>query len=94
LNITPTAGTYVVTTTTEVSSSTNTRAVYNQLFVNGVATGTIVSVFIATAGNRAIITCMNKITVNGSQNVDLRWRVDSNTGTMTSRNMLIIEVSP
>jgi hypothetical protein len=38
--------------------------------------------------------CVAKVTVNGSQAIEGRWRVSSGTGLMRHRTLLIIEVRP
>lgn len=96
MTITPAAGTYVVTWSASVRSTSTTGSVYIQIYAGGSAVGA--EQIYQRGGNASSIAvglCATfKVTVNGSQAIEGRWRRVNGTGEMLSRNLTIIQSAP
>ena len=96
MTITPATGTYVVTWAGSVRSTSTTGEVYIQIYAGGSATGSE-QIFQrgGSASSIAVGLCATaKVTVNGSQAIEGRWRRVNGTGEMLSRNLMIIQSAP
>ena len=47
-----------------------------------------------TADMQGSLTAIAKVTVNGAQTVEGRWRANSNTAEMDNRSLMLVQVSP
>ena len=96
LTITPEAGQYLAMFAADVSQNSNNAQLHVQFYVGGVAvagdaffqaTGTI------TPTTRAGLSLNRIVNPNGSQAVEVRWRVSGATGTMgASRSLHLLRV--
>jgi hypothetical protein len=92
-SLTPPAGTYAVSFSAVVSNSNSARDIFVNLFLDTVDQG--VETFQTQFQNEsATITVYGKITCNGSQSINARWRVSANTGTIRNRSLIITQVLP
>lgn len=91
--ITPVAGTYLaVHTNTSVNSGNGAARNFFGLFVNGVlVTGTERGIGIA-GGSQSAASISKIIQVDGSQPVEIRWRVVAGTGTAYNRNLSLVRL--
>lgn len=96
MTITPAAGTYTVTWSASVRSTSTTGEVYIRIYAGGSAVGA--EQIYQRGGNASSIAvglCATfKVTVNGSQAIEGRWRRVNGTGEMLSRNLTIIQSAP
>ncbi len=93
LSITPPAGRYLVMFSTSVQNTSNSHAVYVQVYVGGTAVGSSYRVHIR--GNQTIWVPLMSTTVvdaNGSQAIEVRWRVSGGTGNMEARTFHVQQV--
>lgn len=95
MTITPTAGTYLVLAScTSNNSGNNTNFI--SVYSGGVQVSGTQQAIVRTHNNLAnfkiqyVSNC--QVTVNGSQAIDIRWRVSAGTGTCYSRYLTIIKV--
>jgi hypothetical protein len=98
MTITPPAGTYMVWFSSSVSSDTNNAEVWASIYSGGTQVSGSERELMrgAAQGNVAIgFACVARVTVNGAQAIEGRWRVTaSSTGTMESgRTLSIIRVT-
>jgi hypothetical protein len=91
MSITPPAGTYRVDTRAIISATSNARTVYTAVHIDGGIVDTTESYFFVRTGGANILTVDNgnlmsfeEITVNGSQQVTLRWRTSGGTAQITN----------
>lgn len=89
---TPDAGTYIVTFSGSMQNDSKSKAVEVAIFADGVKVSHSNRKFIR--GNQQQIgpfTCIAKVTVNGSQTVEGRWKVDNtSSGIITERSLLLV----
>lgn len=95
LTITPVAGNYIAMFDSGVTHDTNNEKVYYAIFVNGVQVTNSERIFTCqnAAERNAATTHVNNITVDGTQAVDVRWKVDVGTGTMGNRILTLIRLT-
>jgi hypothetical protein len=92
MTITPAAGNYLVWFSGSARNSDSGEDVYACIYAGGAA---------ATGSERRIqddndfnpFCCVAKVTVNGAQAIEGRWRVSANTGYMADRSLHILEVT-
>jgi hypothetical protein len=94
MTLTPSSGTYAVSFTTSVENDSSGAST----FINIYQAGTIVSASERQRTHNRTddssgLSATARVTVNGSQAIEGRWRVSSNQGTMHERTLLIIEVT-
>ncbi len=96
MTITPVAGTYIVIWSASVRSTSTTGEVYIQIYAGGSAVGAeLIYRRGGNASSMAVGLCATfKVTVNGSQAIEGRWRRVNGTGEMLSRNLTIIQSAP
>jgi hypothetical protein len=97
MTITPAAGTYLVTFSATAGQTGNNDQVYIQVFAGGAAQGVEMEVrqgttFFGGAGRYGIV-AQAKVTVNGAQAIEGRFRQVGGTGTLYSRSLSIVEVT-
>jgi len=97
MTITPAAGTYLVTFSATAGQTGNNDQVYIQVFAGGAAQGVEMEVrqgttFLPRTGRYGIV-AQAKVTVNGAQAIDGRFRQVGGTGTLYSRSLSIVEVT-
>ena len=95
MTLTPPAGTYLVWFTGSVwNSNANSPIVYASIYSGGTKVAASErSMSQKTADDRNCLTCVAKVTVNGAQAIDARWRVVSGTANNTNRTLTILQVS-
>lgn len=96
MTFTPVAGTYVVIWSASVRSTSTTGEVYIRIYAGGSAVGAEqIYQRGGSASSIAVGLCVSfKVTVNGSQAIEGRWRRVNGTGEMLSRNLTIIQTDP
>jgi len=97
MTITPAAGTYLVTFSATAGQTGNNDQVYIQVFAGGAAQGVEMEVrqgttFFGGAGRYGIV-AQAKVTVNGAQAIEGRFRQVGGTGILYSRSLSIVEVT-
>lgn len=91
---TPVAGTYMVEFSGSVDHGTNGATIELSIHVDGAQQASSERRFMR--GNQNIsspFSCKARVTVNGTEQIEGRWRVSSGTGTMHERTLDRIEVS-
>jgi len=99
MTITPVAGTYILQWNMEVSATSNNRVIVGSIYVGGVQVTDSSRQYFVRTGN-ATFTAADigrlvgtaKITVNGSQAIEIRWRTNGGTAVTQGRSMSLIEV--
>ena len=96
MTITPVAGTYIVIWSASVRSTSTTGEVYIRIYAGGSAVGAeLIYQRGGNASSMAVGLCATfKVTVDGSQAIEGRWRRVNGTGEMLSRNLTIIQSAP
>jgi hypothetical protein len=97
MTLTPDAGTYTVTFTSSLELSSSNSASFFSIYSAGsqVAASERMAKRGAGQGQVALpFTCVAKVTVNGSQAIEGRVRVDAGTATIHQRTLLAVEVAP
>jgi len=95
MTITPIAGTYFVWISTDQSNGSNNSSLVTSIFAGGVQVAESERVSdVKTTGRRREISSMARVTVNGSQAIEMRWR-GNGTGTneVRGRTMMILKVA-
>jgi len=91
LTATPVAGTYIVTASGTLENDSRSKAAQVAIFSGGTQITHSNRKFIR--GNQqqsAPFTSIAKVTVNGSEAIEVRWKVDNNSsGTITERSLLV-----
>ena len=94
LSITPGAGDYLVFFTGTVANSSSGRGVMTSIYVNG--SKVAASEVEETPGNNndktAVATNTYVTGLGAGQAIEVRWRVESNTGTITNRTLIVQKV--
>lgn len=99
MTITPVSGTYLVYFSTTVDHSAQSVAVVVSLYTGGsLKTDSVRSVVprFNGIGANSLSPCVSingVVTVNGSQAIEIRWKVASGTGTAHQRTLNILRVS-
>ena len=91
LSITPVAGTYFVFFSASVNNSAAAQDVFASIYVGGVqnagserrSDGSDIHPIASHAG----------VVVNGSQAIEVRWRVTGSTGSMYERTLMVLKVA-
>jgi len=90
----PAAGTYVVIFGSSVSQSANTNSVKITMFSAGTEVINSVRTWVRGSGaSTGTVSTQVLVTVDGTQIIDMRWLVNTGTGTMNQRSMTFIQVS-
>ena len=91
MTATPTQGTYIVTFSGTMENDSKSKAVEVPLFADGTQVTHSKRKFQrGNVSQVAPFSCIAKITVNGSQTIEARWKVDNNSsGTITERSLLL-----
>jgi len=94
MTITPAAGTYLVIFASTVSSDANSGLVYTSIWAAGAqVAASELSGNPKNSPDRHAHTNIAKVTVNGAQAIEGRWRVGSGTGSMYQRTLEIVKVA-
>jgi hypothetical protein len=89
----PPAGTYVVLFSTSVTQNTATATVFATIYLAGAQVINAQRAWMSGTGTATgNLSTEAIVTVNGTQIVDVRWRVDAGTGTMNQKNMIFMQV--
>jgi len=89
----PPAGTYVVLFSTSVTQNTSTATVFATIYLAGAQVINAERSWMSGTGTATgNLSTESIVTVNGTQIVDVRWRVDAGTGTMNQKNMIFMQV--
>lgn len=94
MTLTPPAGTYLVwfSGSTEGGGDSDT---FVSIWANGVQVPSSEEKIISTVNNGTPFNSVAKVTVDGTQTIEGRWRVNGATAvTMHQRNLTIIQVAP
>lgn len=99
MTLTPAAGTYIVNWEADVSATSNTRLITTSIYVDGVQVANSAKQNFIRTGNATFTLAdishsvgSTKVTVNGSQAVELRWKTNGGTAAAQGRNLTLIEV--
>lgn len=99
MTITPVAGTYLVWFSTWLTQSTGNQTVTFSLYAGGVQTASTIRTTVPFCGalgavNGGICHSTNgRVTVNGSQAIELRWHTSAGTATAHNGNLDILRVA-
>jgi len=99
MTLTPAAGTYLAFFSGSVTNNTRGTSIYTSIYSGGAQVAS--SEREANVGGDDIntwigilpFTCIAKVTVNGAQTIEGRWRVSTGTGTMYERTLNLIRVT-
>ena len=99
MTLTPVAGTYMVWFSGSVTDNTRGASIYTSIYSAGAQVayseqesnvgGDDVNTWIGVLP----FTCIAKVTVNGAQAIEGRWRVSTGTGTMYERTLTLLRIS-
>jgi len=93
MTLTPGAGTYIVTFSSDWSNASGNANMFASVFANGTKVTNSERQY--SRGNqtlRATITLVCVATVAAGQAIDVRWRVSAGTGTMGNRSLTLLKV--
>jgi hypothetical protein len=93
---TPAAGNYLVWFTGALSHSSNNAEAWASVYVGGAQEADSERYFRRGGGQGNVatpFTCVAKVTVNGSQAIEGRWRTSGATATMHERSLTILKVA-
>jgi hypothetical protein len=93
MTITPDAGTYLAIFSCSASNSNAGKSVFASFYVNGVQVSATERQVSGSANNFANLATNAIITPAGGQAVEVRWRVDANTGTTSNRILNLIRIA-
>jgi hypothetical protein len=91
---TPASGNYLVWFSGSVEHPTNSASIFMSIYAGG--TQAAYSEVLYKRGNQTVSTpfnCVAKVTVNGSQAIEGRWRTNTGTATMHQRSLTILKVA-
>ena len=94
LSITPGAGDYLISFSGTVSNSNSSRDVFMSIFVNGTKIAASErQVTSNTGGDKCTIATSAYFTgLLASQSIEIRWRAESDTATITNRTLIVQRV--
>lgn len=93
MTLSPASGTYMVWFNTTVVNTTGNADTYISLFAGGVQVATSERLIEEDNGtNQSIMSTMGVITVDGTQAIDLRWKVSTGTSTAHAKTLMILKV--
>jgi hypothetical protein len=94
MSITPGAGSYIVYFSTSIRQSNNGDSVFLSVYANGVQVTNSQRQYTRAGGaTQDVAMIMAKSTVAAGQAIDIRWRVNSNTGTLGNRALVLLKVA-
>ncbi len=94
MSVTPGAGDYLVTFTGNVSNSNTDKAVIMSIYSNGTQLPYTEMTYQGQGNDKNQIAMNAYVTGLGAgQAIDIRWRVQANTGTVTNRCMIVQKVN-
>lgn len=91
MTTTPAAGTYLVIFSGSVENSNNDAGSTLSIYRGGTVVTASVRTSVTKSNNSDIFSTNAVVTVNGSQAIEGKWRVGSNTGTMHTRSLMILQ---
>ena len=94
MSVTPAAGTYMAWFTGHATATANGQQVNVSLYSAGtqVASSERQCGFFRDSDTALPFTCIARVTVNGAQAIEGRWRTDTGTAGMTQRSIALIKV--
>jgi hypothetical protein len=93
MTLTPAAGTYLVLFTGSAQNDSATSMVWANIYAGGTLVGSSErEMGLKQADNAAPFACVARVTVNGAQTIEGRWRTDKGTATMHERSLAILKV--
>lgn len=94
MTLTPTAGTYFVWFAGSINNNTNNTGMNVSIYSGGTQVAASEEAYLSARTSQDIpFCCIAQVTVDGTQAIEGRWRVDSNTGTMHQRTLMILQVA-
>lgn len=93
MTLTPAAGTYLVSFTGSLQASLSQTFIYTSIYVDGVQVAASERDFRRPGNVGAGFACVAKVTVNGAQAVEGRWRTTQGTMSMFERTLSVLEVA-
>jgi hypothetical protein len=94
MTLTPGAGTYYVTFSTDWSNGTNSTSMYANLYANGsLVTNSERQYAKGTSAMRCDLALGALVTVAAAQAIEVKWRVSAGTGTMGNRSLFLLKVA-
>ena len=93
MTLTPAAGTYFVSFTGSIQTSLSQTFVYTSIYTGGTIVSTSERQFRRPGNVGASFACVAKVTVNGSEAIEGRWRTTQGTMFVFERVLAIIEVN-
>jgi hypothetical protein len=94
MTTTPAAATYLVWFAGSVTHGTNNANIYISIYAGGTqvaASEILLAHKWASNGDTDSFMCIARVTVNGSQTIEGRWRTSSGTATMYQRTMTLVK---
>lgn len=101
MTLTPSAGTYIAWFDTSITNNANGGITYFSLYVGGVqvaaserrTTSLIQGVVVGNQPQQQAVATHGKVTVNGGQAVEARWRASAGTSTAHQRTLTLMRVN-
>jgi len=94
MTLTPLAGTYLVwfNGSAELNQSAGTDQTFISVYSAGSQATSSEERCLNGTNSSFPFSCMAKVTVDGTQTIEGRWRVDGGTGTMHQRSLIILRL--
>lgn len=93
-SVTPAAGTYLVWLAGSFESSNASAVMFASIYMAGVQVAASEREIDAPGSNESSdFTCIARVTVNGAQAIDGRWRTTAGTATMHERQVMLLRVA-
>jgi len=93
MTITPASGTYLVWFASSTCNTNNGKYVYMSIWSGG---GQVIASQLQmqtiTGNDEYPFCCVALVTVNGSQTIEGRWRVNANSASMYQRTLAILKI--
>jgi hypothetical protein len=94
MTLTPVAGTYLVWFAGSINNNTNNTGMNVSIYAGGTQVAASEQAYLSARVSQDIpFSAIAMVTVNGAEAIEGRWRVDSNTGTMHQRTLMILQVA-
>jgi hypothetical protein len=92
ITTTPAAGTYLAMFSSTVSSSSASANIYFALHTAGTVVTSSERMYRGATSTTAHVYTQAKITVNGSQAIEVRYKTSAGTATIGARNLILVAV--
>jgi hypothetical protein len=93
MTITPAAGNYMVWFSTAISNNSNLENDYIAIYKGGTIIQSTERRTLLAKNERVPFSTQGKVTVNGSEAIEIRWKVTNGTGSALERILNIMEIN-